>query len=89
VGIMSYNGQLHFGLIGDYDAMADLDSLALDLEASIGDLSDAVPKPRRRKGEKATKKAAAKAKAKGASNGAKSTSRKAAAKRDSEAGAKR
>ncbi len=32
VGIMSYNGQVNFGLIGDYDAMADLESFALDLE---------------------------------------------------------
>jgi diacylglycerol O-acyltransferase len=44
VGIMSYNGQIHFGLIGDYDAMADLDSLALDLEASIDELSKAPKK---------------------------------------------
>jgi diacylglycerol O-acyltransferase len=35
IGIMSYNGQMNFGLIGDYDAMADLDSFGLDLEASI------------------------------------------------------
>jgi WS/DGAT/MGAT family acyltransferase len=55
VGIMSYNGNIHFGLIGDYDAMADLDSLALDLEASIGELSKAAPgdkpgaKPRKAK----------------------------------------
>ena len=35
VGIMSYNGQVNFGLIGDYDAMADLDSFALDLEAAV------------------------------------------------------
>jgi WS/DGAT/MGAT family acyltransferase len=34
VGIMSYNGQVNFGLIGDYDAMADLESFALDLEAA-------------------------------------------------------
>ena len=34
VGIMSYNGQVNFGLVGDYDAMADLDSFALDLEAA-------------------------------------------------------
>ena len=26
VGIMSYDGQVNFGLIGDYDAMADLDN---------------------------------------------------------------
>jgi diacylglycerol O-acyltransferase / wax synthase len=34
IGIMSYNGQVNFGLIGDYDAMADLDSFKLDLEAA-------------------------------------------------------
>jgi WS/DGAT/MGAT family acyltransferase len=41
VGIMSYNGQVDFGLIGDYDAMADLESFGLDLEAAIGELADA------------------------------------------------
>ncbi|HVX32237.1 MAG TPA: wax ester/triacylglycerol synthase family O-acyltransferase [Solirubrobacterales bacterium] len=34
IGIVSYDGQVNFGLIGDYDAMADLDSFALDLEAA-------------------------------------------------------
>lgn len=60
VGIMSYNGQIHFGLIGDYDAMADLDSLALDLEAAIDDLSAAAPQRKRAKARKAAKQAAAK-----------------------------
>ena len=32
VGIMSYDGKIDFGLVGDYDAMADLDSFGLDLE---------------------------------------------------------
>jgi WS/DGAT/MGAT family acyltransferase len=41
VGIMSYNGQVNFGLIGDYDAMPDLERLAGDLEDSIEELSDA------------------------------------------------
>jgi len=39
VGIMSYNGQVDFGLIGDYDAMADLDSFALDLEGALGEFT--------------------------------------------------
>ncbi|HEX7245160.1 MAG TPA: wax ester/triacylglycerol synthase family O-acyltransferase [Solirubrobacterales bacterium] len=39
VGIMSYNGQVDFGLIGDYDAMADLESFGLDLEGALGELS--------------------------------------------------
>lgn len=49
-GIMSYNGQVNFGLIGDYDAMADIDSLALDLSESIAELYELVPgeaKPKR------------------------------------------
>jgi hypothetical protein len=40
---MSYNGQVNFGLIGDYDAMADLDSFALDLEASTAEAIAAAP----------------------------------------------
>jgi hypothetical protein len=64
VGIMSYNGRIQFGLIGDFDAMSDLDSLALDLEAAIDDLSATVPKPKRsRRAKKAGPKKAKKAKA--------------------------
>jgi diacylglycerol O-acyltransferase / wax synthase len=43
IGIMSYNGTINFGLIGDYDAMADLDSFALDLEASVEEIVDTLP----------------------------------------------
>jgi hypothetical protein len=32
---MSYNGGLDFGLLGDYDAMSDIDDLALFLEDSL------------------------------------------------------
>jgi diacylglycerol O-acyltransferase len=41
VGVMSYDGQVNFGLIGDYDAMSGLDDLARDLEASLDELLDA------------------------------------------------
>ncbi len=49
-GIMSYDGNVDFGLIGDYDALPDLDELATDLEASISELSKATggEKPKRR-----------------------------------------
>ena len=55
VGIMSYNGQVNFGLIGDYDAMADLDSFALDLEAATQEVIDTVPakKQAKKKGKAA------------------------------------
>ncbi len=39
VGIMSYNGAINFGLIGDYVAMATLDDLAADLEAVLEELA--------------------------------------------------
>jgi WS/DGAT/MGAT family acyltransferase len=45
-GIMSYDGTVNFGLTADYDGMADLDDLAADLEAALGELSDAVPRER-------------------------------------------
>jgi len=41
VGIMSYNGQVDFGLVGDYDSMADLESFGLDLEGAIAELAGA------------------------------------------------
>jgi diacylglycerol O-acyltransferase len=41
IGIMSYDGQVNFGLIGDYDGMPDLDDLAHELENAIGELVEA------------------------------------------------
>jgi diacylglycerol O-acyltransferase / wax synthase len=60
VAIMSYNGQLNFGLTGDYDAMPDLDALAEDLEASIAELVEAAGGKRRRR-PRATKRTEASA----------------------------
>jgi hypothetical protein len=45
---MSYDGQVDFGLVGDYDAMADLDSFALDLEGAMAEIVASAPKPRRK-----------------------------------------
>jgi diacylglycerol O-acyltransferase len=51
IGVMSYDGQVNFGLIGDFDTMADLGDLAVHLEDSIAELIDAAggrrPLPRR------------------------------------------
>jgi hypothetical protein len=38
IAIMSYNGRLDFGLLGDYDAMEDLDDLGLFIEDSVVEL---------------------------------------------------
>ena len=41
VAIMSYNGGINFGLVGDYDAMHDLDDLADDFQESLAELAAA------------------------------------------------
>ena len=38
VAIMSYNGALDYGLLGDYDAMADIDVVADGIESSLAEL---------------------------------------------------
>jgi diacylglycerol O-acyltransferase len=38
VAIVSYNGNVDIGLIGDYDAMSDLDDFGRDVEASVEEL---------------------------------------------------
>ena len=38
VAIMSYNGQINFGLLGDFDALPDLGEIAEGIEASLEEL---------------------------------------------------
>jgi WS/DGAT/MGAT family acyltransferase len=38
IAIMSYNGQMNFGLLGDFDALPDLDRIADGIEASLAEL---------------------------------------------------
>jgi diacylglycerol O-acyltransferase len=38
IAIMSYNGKVEFGLLGDYDAMPDLDDLGRHLEDALAEL---------------------------------------------------
>ena len=53
IAIMSYNGNLDFGLLADYDAMPDLDELGSYIEDSITELLE-VSKPRKRASAKKT-----------------------------------
>jgi WS/DGAT/MGAT family acyltransferase len=39
IAIMSYNGQLNFGLVADYDALPDLELLADELRSAIEELA--------------------------------------------------
>ena len=41
VAIMSYNGRINFGLVGDYDLMYDLDEVAEDFAAALAELATA------------------------------------------------
>ena len=41
IAVMSYDGHLGFGLLGDYDALPDLEKLKLDLEWGVAELSRA------------------------------------------------
>ena len=41
VAILSYNGRINFGLVGDYDAMEDLERLASDFQESLEELARA------------------------------------------------
>jgi hypothetical protein len=41
VAVMSYHGRMNFGLLADFDAMPDLDSLVRGLEESLDELREA------------------------------------------------
>ena len=38
IAIMSYNGQIEYGLLGDFDALPDIDLIALGIEESLQEL---------------------------------------------------
>ena len=79
IAAMSYNGNLFFGLLGDYDAMPDLDELVGHFQASLDQLKEAAA-PKRKPVAKAKAKPRARAKA---AAGANSKPRRAAPKRKS------
>jgi diacylglycerol O-acyltransferase / wax synthase len=41
VALLSYDGRINFGLVGDYDLLWDLDDFAVDLEESLAELAAA------------------------------------------------
>jgi WS/DGAT/MGAT family acyltransferase len=41
IAIMSYHGQVNFGLLGDYDALPDIDTIAEGIAISVDELLDA------------------------------------------------
>ncbi|MFZ0092221.1 MAG: wax ester/triacylglycerol synthase family O-acyltransferase [Solirubrobacteraceae bacterium] len=55
IAIMSYNGQLNFGLNADFDAMPDLEDLGDDLRASIQELAVAAAEEHRPAGRRSVR----------------------------------
>ena len=67
VAIMSYDGGMNFGLIGDYDALPDLDVIAEGIEGSLAELTAVAKRHARTEGRKAKRRTgAAKPKPRGA-----------------------
>jgi diacylglycerol O-acyltransferase / wax synthase len=56
VAIMSYNGSMDFGLLGDYDAMHDLEDFGAMIDDSLTELLDAAKQRRRSNGSAPTAK---------------------------------
>jgi diacylglycerol O-acyltransferase / wax synthase len=51
IALLSYDGRINFGLVGDFDLLWDLDQLAGDIEESLAELAAAAgvePAPRER-----------------------------------------
>jgi WS/DGAT/MGAT family acyltransferase len=53
IAIMSYNGQMNFGLLGDYDAMPDLDTVGEAIEAALAELVSLATRERRKQAKAA------------------------------------
>jgi hypothetical protein len=41
IAVMSYNGRLNFGLLGDYDALPDMEGVVHGIEQSLDELREA------------------------------------------------
>src|SRR5690349_18001337 len=52
IAIMSYNGGMDFGLLGDYDAMEDIEFLGVALRESLAELVEAAGGTKPRRGRK-------------------------------------
>jgi diacylglycerol O-acyltransferase len=49
IAIMSYNGQMNFGLLGDYDALPDLDAFDEAIESALAELASLAAREARRR----------------------------------------
>ncbi len=57
VAIMSYNGRIEYGLLGDYDALPDIDVIATGIDESLQELLKAARADHRQRGKRRRPKA--------------------------------
>ena len=53
IAIMSYNGQMNFGLLGDFDAVPDIDLIGRGIEEELATLVELAREPRSRSEQRA------------------------------------
>jgi WS/DGAT/MGAT family acyltransferase len=81
LGVLSYDGNVFFGLAGDHDLMSDIDDLSAAIGEAIAEQAAAKTPARKRAAAKPRKKAAAKPKAKAAAKPKTTPKKKATPKR--------
>ena len=59
IAIMSYDGGMNFGLLGDFDALADLDVLVEGIEGSLAELQAAAKRAKRVESRKSKRRTTA------------------------------
>ena len=69
IAIMSYNGKIDFGLLGDYDSMGDVILIAEGIEAEIKQLLEAASQAEKAQGGGGGRRSGAGRRAKGAAAG--------------------
>ncbi len=80
IAVMSYDGHLDFGLLGDYDALPDLEQIVDDLKWAIGSLARAAGVPAKRPARNRSSSNGARSKSGGSANGKPASRRSSAGK---------
>jgi diacylglycerol O-acyltransferase len=75
VAIMSYAGEMNFGLLGDFDALPDIDSIGESIKAELAELVELAKEKQAGEAQKATKTTTAKSNGKKRASSPKRTSR--------------
>ena len=75
VAIMSYAGEMNFGLLGDFDALPDIDSIGESIKAELAELVELARKKQALEAQKTTKPTTARSNGKKRASSPRRTSR--------------